>query len=434
MRVEKKDILKDYFSQNNCTMKLFNKKQTKIIIIGAGQEQIRAYTIARDMGLFIIGTDMNPEAPALQYADAALICSTRDVPATLTEVSKYSKSGKIHGVMTIGNDAALTVAAVAELLGTPSISTKSAECATNKMLMKSHFIEHSIPTPGYVVIDSRDKLFRELANKEFPLVIKPTDGRGSRGVLFLDQFIDLNWAWEYALDQSDNKILLLEDFIHGDQLSVEGIFVNGKYIAVAFADRNYTNLDHTKPFIIEDGGIIPSYHEGQILVDISNCIEAAAKSLGIDQGPVKADIVLADEGPMIIEIAARLSGNYLASHHLRWSLGVDIVHAVLKYSIGQEIDEKNLEPQFKKYLAARYFFPSKGWIKKINGISMVNSLEYVKKLEIYRKEGEFQPTIESNVDRAGIVRCMGNSLEEATKRVEDAVKMISFSMDLKETK
>jgi len=106
----------------------------------------------------------------------------------------------------------------------------------------------------------------------------------------------------------------------------------------------------------------------------------------------------------------------------------------LKYSIGQEIDEKNLEPQFKKYLAARYFFPSKGWIKKINGISMVNSLEYVKKLEIYRKEGEFQPTIESNVDRAGIVRCMGNSLEEATKRVEDAVKMISFSMDLKETK
>ena len=69
-----------------------------LLIIGGGQEQIRAYQLAKEMGLFVVGTDINPHAPAFDFADEKLICSTRDANQTLTEVLKYSKTHRISGV------------------------------------------------------------------------------------------------------------------------------------------------------------------------------------------------------------------------------------------------------------------------------------------------------------------------------------------------
>jgi len=119
----------------------------------------------------------------------------------------------------------------------------------------------------------------------------------------------------------------------------------------------------------------------------------------------------------------------LASHHLRWSHGIDIVSEVIKYALGENVSKSNLSPKFRKYLAARYFFPKQGYIKNITGVVEVESLSYVKKLDIYRNTGDLQPIISANVDRAGIVRCMGGSLAEATNRVEHVVEMIRFEIE-----
>lgn len=401
-----------------------------LLVIGAGLEQIRVYTLAKEMGYRVVGSDRNPDAPAFKYGDDSLICSTRSVSETMVEVVKYSKERRIDGVMTLGNDAAVTVANVAQYLGLPGISIESAEMASDKQIMKACFKTHNVPSPDYQIITTKLSFFKAVKNKNFPLILKPSDGRGSRGVLLLEAETDLNWAWEHACGTSENKVMLLEPFISGDQLSVEGMFVNGEFVAAAFADRNYQRLKETKPFIIEDGGVIPSVYEGEILDNITRCIEKATLSLGISEGPVKADIVLANnKTPMIIELAARLSGNYLASHHLRWSHGIDIVSEVIKYALGENVSKSNLSPKFRKYLAARYFFPKQGYIKNITGVVEVESLSYVKKLDIYRNTGDLQPIISANVDRAGIVRCMGGSLAEATNRVEHVVEMIRFEIE-----
>jgi biotin carboxylase len=399
-----------------------------LIIIGASREQVRAYTVAKELGLYVIGTDMDANAPAFSFADLKLLASTRDIQETLASIQEIPSHLKVKGVMTIGNDAAKTVSAVAEYFKTPCISLKAAINASDKSLMKSCFRSAEVPTPEYKIVNSIKDLHEYCAQMSFPLVLKPSDGRGSRGVLFIDDATDLNDAYEYSIQNSVTKILLLEKFIDGDQLSVEGIFLNNKYMGVAFADRNYSRLSETKPFIIEDGGVIPSKHTGIILQDINLCIEKASRSLGISEGPVKADIVLNNGKPMIIELAARLSGNYLASHHLRWALGIDIVKAVIKYSIGNVIHEDDLLPTKKKYLAARYFFPEPGVIQSIEGVEEVESDSRVKKLEIYRKPGDVQQKIEANIHRAGIVRCLGDSLEEVTEIVETATKKIIFNV------
>ena len=130
---------------------------------------------------------------------------------------------------------------------------------------------------------------------------------------------------------------------------------------------------------------------------------------------------------MIIELAARLSGNYLASHHIRWSLGVDLVKAVLKYCMGEKIDIKDLTPKRRKYLAARYF-SSPGYIDAISGIENAKKDKTIKRIELYRKQGDVQPPIEANIHRAGVIRCIGNSLDEVTKNIERARDKIVFSV------
>src|SRR3989344_4246674 len=162
-----------------------------LLIIGAGREQIPVYQTAKKMGLFVIGTDINPEAPAFDYANKKLICSTRNAMETLEVVLDYSKNNRIDGVITVAKDVPYTVALVAEKLKLPSISSDSAKIVSNKASMKERFIENNIPTPKSQILKTKDDFLKKIQTIEFPLILKPSDGRGSRGVLYLDSSTDL---------------------------------------------------------------------------------------------------------------------------------------------------------------------------------------------------------------------------------------------------
>ena len=400
-----------------------------LLIIGAGREQIPAYQIAKKMGLFVVSTDRNPKAPAFEFADKKLICSTRDANHTLETVLEFSKKNPINGVMTIANDVPFTVALVANALSLPGISLQSARYASNKILMKNQFVKHRVPTPKLEILGNKKDFLKLVSKKSFPLILKPSDGRGGRGVLYLDKSVDLNWAWNFVFKISDNKELMLEEYVAGDQLSVEGIFIKKKFHPIAFADRNYENLAQTKPHIIEDGGVIPSKYEGKILKKISSLIKKASKSLNIDFGTVKADIVLSNDEPMIIELAARLSGNYLATHHIPMAYGTDLVSAVIKLSLGIGFDSSLVSPKHKKFLAVRYFFPKHGLIKNIQGIEKVKSKHFVKILEIFHDIGSVQPKIAGHVDRAGTIICQGENYSNAISNAEKSVNEIKFIVE-----
>jgi len=400
-----------------------------LLIIGAGREQISTYKQAKKMGFYIVGTDRNPKAPAFEFADKKLLCSTRDANHTLEVVIEYSKERKIDGVMTIANDVPFTVALVADSLNLPGISLQSARYASNKILMKEQFLKNNISTPKSYVVANKEDFLKLVSKKSFPLILKPSDGRGSRGVIYLDESVDLEWAWNYVFDISSNKELMLEEYIIGDQLSVEGLFINNKFHSIAFADRNYDTLSLTKPHIVENGGVIPSKYDDDTLEQISSLIENASKSLGITFGSIKADIVQSNNGPMIIELAARLSGNYLASHHIPIAYGIDIVSAVIKLSLGIELDPSLVTPKHKNYLAARYFFPPSGIIKNIEGLEEIKLKSFVRFLDIFHEVGFTQPKIEGHVDRAGIIVCDGINYEDSISNAEKSISEIKFVVE-----
>jgi len=403
----------------------------KLVIIGAGAEQVYAYKLARDYGYFVIATDANPKAPAVVLSDHFLLASTRDANETLNAIISYCKhNGKIDGVMTIANDVPYTVACVADYFSLPGHSVSSAILANNKFLMKEAFKKNNVSCPDFWKVSSLTKLKDLVGNENLVrFIIKPVDGCGARGVLLLKHSDDLKWAFDESLSWSDEKTLIVERFIPGMQISSESYLIKGKAHTPALAERNYSRLEEFSPYIVEDGGTIPAPIDDNLSVKIDRLIERGAKAMGVTEGIVKGDIVIDDNGdPQIIELALRLSGGWLASDQIISATGVDLVDAVIKQALGVRVTQEMLSPKWNKSTSVRYWFPKEGEIKSIRGEDKIKRYPGLIKYGFFRKEGDYQPVVKMHPDRFGYVIVEGEDRSEAVFRVNNALEALNIEI------
>jgi biotin carboxylase len=333
----------------------------------------------------------------------------------------------LHGVMCIASDVPLTVAAVANALGLPGISLESARLATDKLAMKQRFAADGIPVPWFSSVESVDHLRELVVNMGLPLVIKPVDSRGSRGVLQLKEGVDLDWAYEVALGHSPSKRVIVEQFLLGPQVSTESLVVDGVAYTPGFADRNYEYLDRYAPHIIENGGQLPSELDDATQRAVRNLVQRAAASMGIENGVVKGDIVVTNGKPYVIELAARLSGGYFCTHEIPLSTGVNLVGAAIRQALGERIVTADLKPKWARPIAQRYFFPSPGVIKTIEGVEDFTNRADVAYLEIRAKPGDCIGPVDSHLARAGVVITQGQTREAAVRLAEEVAASLKVT-------
>tara|TARA_Y100000590_G_scaffold229380_1_gene258746 strand:- start:30915 stop:32153 length:1239 start_codon:yes stop_codon:yes gene_type:complete len=412
-------------------MEAFISTDKNLLIIGAGAEQAPAYKIAKEQGIKTIATDSDPYAPSVTLADYFINASTRDAEQTARMARDFSKEIPIHGVMTIANDVPYTVSHTASELGLPSISKESAKIASDKILMKKLFIDNNIPCPTYYEI-SKFEEFKQLIgnNTEQKFVIKPNDGRGARGVLIIDEEIDLNWAYQESTAWGDSGKLILEEYVEGKQYSTESFIIEDQCFTPAIAERNYSRLNQFKPYIIEDGGDIPPDLSESQLQKIDRLIMDSASAIGIEEGIIKGDIVIDNDGNIkIIEIAARLSGGWFATHQVPVASGVNLVEIVMRHSLSLPINRSDLMPNLNKATSIRYWFPNEGLIKEISGIEALKETPGLVKYGFFRGKGEIQPTIRMHPDRFGYVIVSGKDREEAEHFCQMALDSITIEVE-----
>jgi len=401
-----------------------------LMIIGAGVEQVPAYEAAKRRGLLVVGTDMNPDAPGFELADYKILVSTRDAEATKKQAVKFHASRPVHGVMTIANDVPYTVASVAHAIGLPSISLEAARCVIDKLLMKERFKSHGVACPWFASVDNVEQL-RSFVNdgSRRDFVLKPVDGRGARGVLLIDTSVDFDWVFAESRRWGDSGRLILEEFIPGMQLSTESYILDGKCYTPAIAERNYSRLEQFRPNIIEDGGTIPALLDTTTKKAIDNLILRGASALGITEGLIKGDIVIDNTGrPLIIELAARLSGGWFATHQIPAASGVSLVEAVILYSLGEVVSPLQLIPKYDRATAIRYWFPTEGKIKQITGEEKLKQIPGLLAYGFFRREGEMQPKIHMHPDRFGYVIVSGENRDEVLTRVKQALASIQVEV------
>jgi biotin carboxylase len=399
-----------------------------ILIISGGIEAVPGIQLSKEMGLFVVVSDGNPNAPGFEYANDKIIASTYDVNETVQKAKHYHETvRKIDGVMCIASDVPLTVASVAKELSLPGIPVESAELAMDKIAMKTKFHEDSVPVPKFIQLKNVEHLEDIVKVWGYPIVIKPVDSRGARGVLRLTKMIDLNWAWKHSRENSPTGRVMIEKYLNGPQISTESMMVDGNCYTVGFSDRNYEFLEKYTPYIIENGGDLPSYLSVDIQESVKKLVEKAALSMGINNGIVKGDIVIYGGKPYVIELAARLSGGYFCTHEIPLNTGVDLVGNAIKMSIGEKVDPNDLKPKFNKNICQRYIFPKPGTIKDINGLSELGNNSSIKYFNLHAKQGQKIEAPTAHPSRAGMVIATGESREDARINATTAIEAIKFS-------
>ena len=396
-----------------------------LLIISGSAEAVPGIEHAKDMGFHVVVSDGNPNAPGFEVSDDHMVVSTYDVEATIEAARKYHRQIRpINGVTSVAADVPLTVASVAAALGIPGIPIEVARLAMDKLAMKRKFAQDGIPIPWFSPVESVAHLRQIVAKQGYPLVLKPVDSRGARGVLRLTPDVDLVWAFKHSYSQSPSGTVMVEEYLAGSQISTESVILDEVGFTPGFSDRNYEYIDRFAPYMIENGGQQPSSLGQAQQETVIQAAERAAISLGITTGVAKGDLVMTPQGPKVIEIAARLSGGWFCTDQIPLGTGVDLMGTAFRIALGEKVSPEELLPRYHRGVAIRYFFPQPGKIIKINNIEKVENIPWVHRLDFFLRPGEILEPVTNHTKRAGFVITIGDTREQAVERALQVVETI----------
>ena len=308
-----------------------------VISLGAGREQLPLIRAIQAEGFRCLAYDKNENAEGRPYADAFEAISNRDVDAILNIPHGV---GRASGVMAAGSEVPDVMAILGHRLGCPNVPVATGMLLKDKLRYKEVLKAAGVP---HTEVSCDNTVGSELA--EYPAVIKPRVGSGSRHVALVNNE-DESYIWRRTLWQINGYIM--ERYQPGPQISSETLFWDGKAVTVAFADRFYS-MTVTGPKFVEYGGCMPSHWESEKPA-AHKIILQAAEALGISRGTLKCDLVLTDQGPKIIELTARLSGGPLSELVLQ-SSGVDYLRQAVRIVCGIEPHWPALQPTKREEVA-----------------------------------------------------------------------------------
>lgn len=401
-----------------------------LLIIGAGIEACEGIKVAKGMGLGLIIADGNPAAPGLALADWQIIESTYDGEAILDQVKKLQANGiHIDGAIAMCADVPLSVATVTNALGLPGLSMDSAFLVSDKLAMKIRLQSEGIPIPRFADVSDKLKLVEQATAIGFPLIIKPVDSRGARGVQLIETPETLDTAWQLAAKESPTSRVMLEEYLEGPQFSTETLVDRGRCHTLGFADRNYEWLARTKPFIIENGGDAPTIMSTDINTEVIATVEQAAAALGIHQGIAKGDMVYTAEGAKVIEIAGRLSGGFFSTTQIPLATGVNFIEKAIKLALGEPLTDDEVTAKYQRAVAIRYLDLAPGKISHIHGISKASGASGIEMLKVFIGPGSNIYPLTNHTQRAGFAIASAEKKQDAIARALAALSQITVEYE-----
>lgn len=393
------------------------KKKT-LLILGASTLQLPAIKVAKRMGVRVIVADMNPNAVGFKEADViGEYVSTTDTAGILAIAEKH----RIDGIMTLASDVPIpTIAIVCDKLGLSGISLQAALSATNKAEMRHCLHTAHVPVPGYFVARTWDEFLAFSGNFSTRFVVKASDNSGNRGICSVKDSSnrnDVENAWNYARQNTRDGRVLLEEYMDGDEFSVEGFCVGGEYRVIQVTDKMTTG----EPYFVEMGHTQPSSYPDDFLEGIKQVAKRGVIALGIKEGPSHTEIKWTSGGPKIVEIGARLGGGFITTHLVPLSTGVNMVEATIKTALGEIPD---LTQKFYKGSAVRFLISKPGFFTGIEGVSVAQTIPGVVEIGSLKNPGEYIPQLKTGLDRVGYVISQGESSSDAVRVCQEAVEKL----------
>ena len=433
-----------------------------ILILGAGLMQKPAILSAKEEGFTVHVIDADDKAVAIPFADTFRKIDLKDKAGILSYAKELKASPEgLAAVFTAGTDFSASVSYVCQALGLPAHSFQAAVNASEKTVMRQCFKDASVPSPQFYRVSREDlaaeaDLLKKIrAVMDFPLVVKPVDNMGARGCRMVRSEVEFMPAVKTAVECSRTGFAIVEEYMEGPEYSIDALVYNGTFTVTGFAVR------HIKypPYFIEVGHTMPADLEKKVHDELISVFALGAKSPGLTCGAAKADIKYTSKGPMIGEIAGRLSGGYMSGWTYPYASDLNLTKQGLLIAAGKEPSDllarrkpvdyrpselcKNAEKPYELYeVPCLRTSAERAWM------SIPGTVKYIENINDYSDKAVFdvlpRATVSlgskvdfprNNVEKCGNIIAVSHSRETAILAAEDAVSnvFITLEADNKET-
>lgn len=390
--------------------------QKKLLMIGGGFLQNFVIRKAKSMGYHVLVVDGDDHAVGFDAADEYDVIDIKDEEACL----KYAKEKQIDGVLTAATDfSVLVVSKIAEELNLPGCNYQTAKTIKNKASVRKCLFEAHADDTGYAFeIDNLEQIEDILPQIQFPVMVKPCDGSGSRGASKVEKKEDFKKACEYAMSDSVTHRAIAEPFVIGKEYGVESFVDHGEIHVLSVMQKDMTE----PPYYAELGHAIPSGLDPELENKVKECVTKALKALGVNHGPVNMDLLITEGGEVhIVDIGARMGGNLIGSHIIPIGTGIDYMGNMIRAAIG---DKTSWDPILQaEPVATKLLALTPGKVKRLPNMEKIAQEQNVI-IEHHLHIGDTINEYHTNLDGCGYVVCKRTTVEEAIRDAKRAKETI----------
>lgn len=404
-----------------------------ILFVNSGWK-LKEFTLrtAKELGLRIVLLNSSMSWQK-KYVDEFIQADTYNHEDCLSKLRGFLCNKKIDGAITFWEDDVPLLAKICKEFGFRGLSIEAAENARNKFSMRKAFGEKQMPQPKYALVKSKEDLQKAIDGVGFPAVIKPCWGADGEFVIKIDDTDSAEKAYDYVLKTAkpkfnpiykyNNSEFIYEEYLVGKEVSVEAITQNKTTAVVAISDKFFMK----EPYLMERGDLIPTTFETENRRKIKDAVTAAIDALGIDNCVTHTDVKMTPNGARIIEVNARLGGDYLP-HWVKDVWDIDLVKEALLIALdGATVEKPHIHP--KKYLCGKYFVPEQsGIVSRIQGIDSVAGNDNIHELYVGKKIGEPVLIPPEGYENLGWLVAKGNNAAEAEQNLDNAFSAIQFTV------
>ena len=372
------------------------------------------------MGYYVLAVDGNPKAPGFNVADKAICADIVNEETML----KIARDEHVDGVIHPCSEVSMAVMGrINDELGLSGISREQAICATNKHLMRKAFEKGNAPSPKSILAQDAEDAWRRLQSEfDTDAILKPSRNSGSRGIAKVSRNMDKGdfiRAYDEALSESRDHSVLIEQFIKGPEFSIEMIVWQGEIHVLTVTDKKTTGAPH----FVELGHNQPSCFSATDVETLKAAAVAGVRALGVNNCACHAEAKLMNGKAYLMEVGARLGGDFISTELTHLSTGIDMVAAAIDVALGVEPDLSAKEEP--KGVCIRYFCPKPGKLVSISNTEVLNN-PHVYLWEIYPKEGDVIPAVTSSLCRSGHVIVTEKTPQKAIELAERLIESVKF--------
>ena len=384
---------------------------------------------ARRQGVEVVIGSEQAQTMAAAMGDRAIVVNLSDPEAALATVLELQDRSPIDGVVAVDDQGVIVAALVAEKLGFPHNPPHAVRATRDKAQLRDALAAADIAQPRFRLVGPGDDVAAIATDVGVPCVVKPLSLSASRGVIRADTPEDAARAAERvrALVECDER-LLVESFVPGAEVAVEGLLRGGRLDVLAVFDKP-DPLDG--PYFEETIYVTPSRHPADVLKAIESTTAAAAKALGLREGPVHAELRIGPAGPdgpggvVVLELAARSIGG-LCSRSLRFGTGTSLEELILLHALGRPAADARREQNAAGVMMLP--IPAAGVLQHVGGQDAARAVPGIVELDISILPGRKVEPLPEGDRYLGFLFARGETPDEVEAALREAHRRLDVQI------